>query len=110
MPPRPQDVNDFYLGPPDKIQYGLKLAHVRHKHTDYEEELKQLQAEKDKVLKELEIEKAEAIRQFALRRKEINDEFEKRYLNIRQECRKKAEDILRNFRLAETKLTLLSER
>ena len=94
LPPRSQDVNDFYLSPPEQIQRGLKLAHVRHKHTDYEEKLKQLQAEKDNALKELENEKAEVIRQFALKRKEIDDEFEKRLLKIRQECNKKAEDIL----------------
>jgi DNA anti-recombination protein RmuC len=97
LPSRLQDVNDFYLSPPEEIQRGLKLAHVRHKHTDYEEILKQLQAEKDMALKELENEKAEAMRQFALRRKEIDDEFEKRVSKIRQECNKKTEDILRKL-------------
>jgi vacuolar-type H+-ATPase subunit B/Vma2 len=97
LPPRPQDVNDFYLSSSEEIQHGLKLAHVRHKHTDYEEKLKQFQAEKDRALKELEDEKAEAMRQFALRRKELDDEFERSFLKVRQECNKKAEDILRKL-------------
>ena len=96
VPPYPQGVNDFYLSPPEKILYGLKLAHVRHKHTNYEEQLKQLQTEKNGVLKELENQKAEAMRQFALRSKEIDDEFEKTVRDIRQKCNKKAENLLKN--------------
>jgi len=94
LPPHPQDVNDFYSSPPEQILHGLKLAHVRHEHTDYEEKLKQLQAEKDRALKQLEDEKAEVMRQLVLKRKELDDESEKRLLKVRQECNKKAEDIL----------------
>lgn len=84
-----------YDGPQEKILYGLKLGHIRHEHTNYDQQLKQLQIKKENTLKQLEEEKAKIVQQFRLRKTKIEEEFELRRLKIKERCNNEAENLLK---------------
>ena len=74
----------------DRTPRGLVLAHFRHRHTDYDQQLKQLDFMKNLVLEEIENETARIVRELRVKKRLVERRFEELRLKIREEYNRRA--------------------
>jgi len=80
---------------PQESKRYLKLAHIRHKHTNYEKHLRSIMAWKKEMLTELEKKQAEVIKEFRLCAERINEKFSQARLELQEHYKEESKKMLK---------------